>query len=99
MDNPVQTKCSTGKRNHYIRELRSSSIDSRQGQVFSVELLRSSVGGDVLLNTPCCTSFARGYPYSSPTDLGIVSNNITLTLIFREQCGKNYNPTEKYLLL
>jgi hypothetical protein len=44
MDNPVQTKCSTGKRNLLLLELRSSSTYSRQGQVFSVELLRSPVG-------------------------------------------------------
>jgi hypothetical protein len=48
MDNPVQTKCSTGKTQPQHTELRSSSIDSQQGQVFSVELLRSSVGGGIL---------------------------------------------------
>jgi len=50
VDNPVQTKCSSGYEPLSEQELRSSSTPT--------ELV-----GSVLRFAPSCTSFARGYPY------------------------------------
>ncbi|MDR1054063.1 MAG: hypothetical protein LBL39_07795 [Planctomycetaceae bacterium] len=59
MDNPVQTECSTGLRNHTDRNY---VVVQPTTFIFAVrvELLRSSLwGGSV---TPCCVALARGYP-------------------------------------
>jgi hypothetical protein len=69
MDNPVQVKRSTGLENSPQQELRSSSIGNIYPCREHIELLRSSMFCGCV--SPCCTSFARGYPCTSPTDLGI----------------------------
>jgi hypothetical protein len=67
MDNPVQVQRSTGLLSNTPQpELRSSLTEKSYPCRERVELLRSSLWG--IPFTPCCTSFARGYPRESPTD-------------------------------
>jgi hypothetical protein len=60
MNNPVQTECSTGLRNHTNR---NDVVVQPKTFILAehVELLRSfvEVGGV----PPCCVVLARGYPY------------------------------------
>ncbi|MDR1053199.1 MAG: hypothetical protein LBL39_03400 [Planctomycetaceae bacterium] len=59
MDNPVQTECSTGLRNHTNRNY---VVVQPKTFIFAecVELLRSSGCGGCL--SPCCVPLAPGYP-------------------------------------
>ncbi|MDR1053153.1 MAG: hypothetical protein LBL39_03165 [Planctomycetaceae bacterium] len=60
MDNPVQVQRSTGAGNHHNRNY----VVVQQGKfIFTESVLNCyAVPVEEVAATPCCTSFARGYP-------------------------------------
>ncbi|MDR1052563.1 MAG: hypothetical protein LBL39_00145 [Planctomycetaceae bacterium] len=61
MDNPVQTECSTGLRNQTNRNY---VVVQPKTFILAVNVLNCyAVRCGGISFTPCCTSFARGYPY------------------------------------
>jgi hypothetical protein len=66
MDNPVQVERSTGLGNYHNQNY---VVVQQRKVILAVSVLNCyAVRCKEIPFTPCCTSFARGYPRESPTD-------------------------------